>query len=54
MDKGRSGRMMELYTLGDGRMTSELKERNTSCNRMALTHSSMSSVINKEMRKREN
>jgi hypothetical protein len=45
MDKGRCGIQMEVYTLGDTRMATRLKGRSISCNRMALTHSSMSSVI---------
>ncbi len=53
MDKGRSG-MMEIYTLGDTRMTTNLKERCTSCNRMALTHSTMSSMMKNAIRQREN
>jgi hypothetical protein len=28
--------MVEIYTLGNGRMTIRLKESGTSCNRMAL------------------
>jgi hypothetical protein len=44
MDKGSSGEMMEVYTLGDTRVTGGLKGRSISCNRMALTHSSMSRV----------
>jgi hypothetical protein len=36
MDLESIGIMMEIYTLGDGRMTMRLKERCTSCNRMAL------------------
>jgi hypothetical protein len=49
MDKGRSGGMMEVYTLGDSRMTIGLKGRFMSCNGIALTHSPMSS-INEGMR----
>jgi hypothetical protein len=45
MDKGSSGIEMEVCTLGDTRMTSRLKGRSISCNRMALTHSSMSSMM---------
>jgi hypothetical protein len=45
MDKGSIGMMMEIYTLGDGRMTSELKEGCTSCKMITLTHSSMSSMM---------
>jgi hypothetical protein len=42
MDKGsRGGEWMEVYTLGDTRMAGGLS---ISCNRMALTHSSMSSI----------
>jgi hypothetical protein len=44
MDKGRGGMMMEVYTLVDTRMVAGLKIRSISCNRMALTHSSMSSM----------
>jgi hypothetical protein len=36
MDWERCGMMMEIYTLGNGRMTKRLKESGTSCNRMAL------------------
>ena len=54
MDKGSSGMMMETYTLGDSRMTTELKERCTSCNKMALTHSTWSTMMNTKMRQREN
>jgi hypothetical protein len=43
MDKGRSGREMEVYTMGDTRITTGLKGRSISCNRMALTHSSITS-----------
>jgi hypothetical protein len=50
MDKGRSGMMMEVYTLGDSRIAKGLKERSISCNRMALTHSSMSSIMMMGMR----
>ena len=39
MDKERGGMMMEKYTLGESRVTLNLKERCTSCNRMDLTHS---------------
>jgi len=39
MDKGRCGMMMEIYTFGDSRITSKLKERCTIWKRMALTHS---------------
>jgi hypothetical protein len=42
MDKGSIGMMMEVYTLGDTRMATGLKGSSISCNRMALTHSSMS------------
>jgi hypothetical protein len=52
MDKGRCGEVMELYTLGDTRMAAGLKGRSISCNRMALTHSSMSSIMMKKMRYR--
>jgi hypothetical protein len=45
MDKGSGGIQMEVYTLGDTRMTKRLKGRSISCNRMALTHSSMSSMM---------
>ncbi len=45
MDKGSIGMIVEIYTLGDITMTTELKERSTSCNRMALTHSMMSSMM---------
>jgi hypothetical protein len=45
MDKGSIGQVMEVYTLGDTRMTTGLKGRSMSCNRMALTHSSMSRLI---------
>jgi hypothetical protein len=45
MDKGRSGIQMEVYTLGDTRMATGLKGTSISCNRMALTHSSMSSMM---------
>jgi hypothetical protein len=38
-DKGRSGMVMEVYTLGDTRITIGLKGSCISCNRMALTHS---------------
>jgi hypothetical protein len=44
MDKGRIGMVMEEYTLGDTRIGIGLKGRSISCNRMALTHSSMSSI----------
>ncbi len=50
MDKGRSGIMREIYTLGDGRMATELKERYTNCSRMALTHSTMSSMMKTKKR----
>ena len=53
MDKGSIGMIMEIYTLGDGRMTTELNERCTSCNMITLTHSSMSSMMNTTMRYRE-
>ena len=43
MDKGRSGGL-DGYTLGDTRMTTRLKGRSMSCRRIALTHSSMSSI----------
>jgi hypothetical protein len=46
MDKGRSGKMMEVYTLGDTRITGGLKGSTISCNSMAITHSSMSSMKN--------
>ena len=45
MDKESTGMIMEIYTLEDGRITTELKERSTSCNEMALTHSTMSSMM---------
>jgi hypothetical protein len=44
MDKGRSGMMMEVYTLGDTRITKGLKGRSMSCKEIAHTHSSMSSM----------
>jgi hypothetical protein len=44
MDKGRSGGRMEVYTLGDTRDCTGLKGRSISCNSMAITHSSMSSM----------
>ena len=43
MDKGSTG-MMEVYTLGDTRMTEGLKGRSMSCNEITLTHYSMSSM----------
>jgi hypothetical protein len=53
MDKGRRGKMMEVYTLGDTtRMASGLKGSTISCNRMALTHSSRSSSIEGQRYKR--
>jgi hypothetical protein len=42
MDKERHGEMMEVYILEDTRMATGLKGKSISCNRMALTHSSMS------------
>jgi hypothetical protein len=50
MDKESGGKMMELYTLGDGRIPNVLKERSTSCKKMALTHSTMSSMMKKRKR----
>ena len=45
MDKGSTGRIMEVYTLGDTRMAlTGLKGRSMSCNEITLTHSSMSSM----------
>jgi hypothetical protein len=44
MGKGRSGMMMEIYILGDSRMATELKERCTSCNKMALTNFRMNEI----------
>ncbi len=44
MDKGRDGLIVEVYTSGDSRMTGGLKGRSMSCNQMALTHSSMTSM----------
>ena len=44
MDKGRDGMMMEVYSSGDTSITGGLKGRSMSCNQMALTHSSMSSI----------
>jgi hypothetical protein len=45
MDKGKiGGEMMEAYTLGDTKRATGLKGRSISCNRMALTHSLMSSI----------
>jgi hypothetical protein len=44
MDKGRHGEMMEVYTLGDTRITTGLKGRSMSCKQITLTHSSMSSM----------
>jgi hypothetical protein len=52
MDKESSGIFMEIYTLGDGRITTKLKERSASCKKMALTNSKMSSMID-EKRSRE-
>ncbi len=43
MAKGRGG-IVETYTLGDTRMTRGLKGSSMSCKRIALTHSSMSSI----------
>jgi hypothetical protein len=50
MDKGRNGNGMEIFTLGDTRISPGLKERSISCNRMAFTHSFMSSMMKKRMR----
>jgi hypothetical protein len=50
MDKESYGIMMEIYTLGDRRMTIILKERCMSCKRMALTHSLMSDMMKKGKR----
>jgi hypothetical protein len=47
MDKGRSGMIMEAYTLGDSRKDNGLKGRSTSCKQMALTHSSIIQAIKK-------
>ena len=53
MDKESTGILMEVYTLGDTRMTTELRERSTSCKKMALTLSTMSSSMNTVIRQRE-
>ena len=50
MDKESGGIFVEIYTLGDGRMANQLKERCTSCKKMALTHSTMSSSMKTVMR----
>jgi hypothetical protein len=42
MDRGSGGIQMEAYTLGDKRITRGLKGSTISCNRMALTHFSIS------------
>ena len=43
-DKERGGIMMEVYKLWDTRMARGLKGCSMSCNQMALTQSSMSSM----------
>ena len=53
MDKESAGIIMDKYTLGDGRMAAGLKERCTSCKKMALTHSTMSSIKTDGKRQRE-
>jgi hypothetical protein len=45
MDKGRSGIIMEAYTSGNSMMKEELKVKSMSCNKTALTHSSMLNII---------
>ena len=52
MDKGRSGVLVERYTLGDTRMARGLKERRMSWRMIALTHSSMSSMTTTAKRSR--
>jgi hypothetical protein len=51
MDKGSIGMMIgkEVYTLVDTRMARGLKGRSISCNRMALTHFLMSSMMMNRM-----
>ena len=44
MDKGSSGKIMELYTLGNKRMAAGLKARSMSCKEITLTHFYMSSM----------
>ena len=46
-DKGRTGIMMEVFTLGDTRMAMRVKGRSMNCKQMELTHSSM---ISKRLR----
>ena len=52
-DKESIGMMMEKYTLGNGRMTIELKEICMSCNRMALTHYKILTMMKERQRQRQ-
>ena len=43
-DRESHGEMMEVFTLGDTKITAGLKGRYMSCNKIKLTHSIMSSI----------
>ena len=45
MELESGGKMMEKYTLGDSRKCAKLRERFTSCKKIALTLSTMSSSL---------
>jgi hypothetical protein len=45
MDSENGGKIREAYTLGDGRLPTELKGRSSSCKKITVTHSTMSSTM---------
>ena len=53
MDKESNRIQMEIYILVDGRKPTKPKERCTCCKGITVTHSSMSNMMKKRMRQRE-
>jgi hypothetical protein len=50
MDKGKAGKMMLKYTLGDTKMAIGLKGSCFNYKEITVTHSSMSSMMKMKMR----